>query len=62
MKAPWEFLRLAIPRRVYSDNQLAYVAEALIDMWAKRESLEGLRLLEAPPELPHFTAIFWGKG
>jgi len=58
VKAPWEFLRLAVPRRVYSDNQLAYVAEALIDLWAKHESIGGLRLIEAPLELPHFTAQF----
>jgi tryptophanase len=57
-QAPWEYLRLAVPRRVYSDNQLAYVASVLSDLWAKRESIPGLRLVDAPAELPHFTAVF----
>lgn len=56
--APWEYLRLAIPRRVYSDNHLAYVADALTRMHDKREEIVGLRLVEAPLDLPHFTAKF----
>ena len=54
----WEYLRLAIPRRVYTDNHLAYVAEALSRLHDKREEISGLRLLEAPLDLPHFTAVF----
>ena len=60
--APWEYLRLAIPRRVYTDNHLAYVAGVLAGVWAKREEIEGLRLVEAPSELPHFSAVFEPAG
>ena len=56
--APWEYLRLAVPRRVYTDNHLAYVAEALGELWSKRASIDGLRLVHAPRELPHFTARY----
>ncbi len=55
---PWEYLRLAIPRRVYTDNHLEYVADALVRLYAKREEINGLKLLEAPLDLPHFTATF----
>ena len=55
---PWEYVRLAVPRRVYSDNHLAYVAEALAGLYAKREEIPGLKLLDAPMDLPHFTAKF----
>ncbi len=54
----WEYLRLAVPRRVYSDNHLAYVAESLARLYDKREEIPGLRLVEAPLDLPHFTAVF----
>lgn len=55
---PWEYLRLAIPRRVYTDNHLAYVAEIAESVWRKRDEVEGLKALEIPTELPHFTARF----
>ena len=56
--APWEYTRLAIPRRVYTDNHMAYVADVLRRLYAKRSSIGGLALVDAPPELPHFTARF----
>jgi tryptophanase len=56
--APWEFLRMAIPRRVYSDNHMAYVAEVVRAVWAKRDELTGLRAVDLPEQLPHFTATF----
>ncbi len=55
---PWECLRLAIPRRVYTDNHIAYVAGALAELWAKREGIPGLLPVEVPDHLPHFTASF----
>jgi tryptophanase len=55
---PFEYLRLAIPRRAYTDNHIAYVAEVVADVWAKREEVEGLRLSAPVEELPHFTASF----
>ncbi len=54
----WEFLRLAIPRRVYTDNHLEYVAEVAAGLWHKRESITGLRAVDVPEALPHFTATF----
>ena len=56
--APFEYLRLAVPRRAYTDNHVAYVADAVRRLWAKRDEIPGLRLLYAPAELPHFTAAF----
>lgn len=55
---PFEYLRLAIPRRVYTDNHLAYAAQTVEGVWGKRDEVPGLRLLEVPEELPHFTASF----
>lgn len=56
--APWEYLRMAVPRRVYTDNHMAYAARVVEDVWAKRQAVRGLELLEAPSDLPHFTARF----
>jgi tyrosine phenol-lyase len=53
-----ELLRLAIPRRVYTDNHLELVVWGLKELWAKRESLTGLRISYEAPILRHFTARF----
>jgi len=53
-----ELVRLAIPRRVYTQSHIDYVVEAIIEILQKRESLSGLRIVEAPPVLRHFTAKF----
>jgi tryptophanase len=51
-----EFVRLAIPRRVYSDNHLNYVAAAVINVFQKRESVKrGVRIIKESPILRHFT-------
>ncbi len=51
-----EMIRLAIPRRVYSDNHLQAVADALYNVWQRRETLRrGLRIVEEAPILRHFT-------
>ena len=55
---PWEFLRLAIPRRVYTDNHLAYVAGVVAALWSKNDEVRGLRAVDLPESLPHFTARF----
>ncbi|GAB4365588.1 MAG: tryptophanase [Calditrichia bacterium] len=52
-----DLVRLAIPRRVYTVSHLAYVADALIQIKKNREKLKGLRLVNEPPFLRHFTAI-----
>jgi tryptophanase len=56
--APFDLLRLAIPRRVYSRAQLNYVAEIAGHLLERREEIPGLRIIERPEVLPHFGARF----
>jgi tyrosine phenol-lyase len=56
--ARMELMRLAIPRRTYTDNHLRYVAESLIRLHKKRGQIKGLRRVYAPKLLSHFTAKF----
>ncbi|MDJ0973032.1 MAG: tryptophanase [Planctomycetota bacterium] len=53
-----DLVRLAIPRRVYTQSHMDYVIEALIELFAKREEIPGLRFTDRPAVLPHFTARF----
>ncbi|MFO0836154.1 MAG: tryptophanase [Phycisphaerales bacterium] len=53
-----ELVRLALPRRAYTQSHYDYVAEACAELFAKRSSLRGLRIVEAPDVLRHFTAKF----
>jgi len=53
-----ELVRLAIPRRVYTNTHLEYVAEVIERLYARRDTLGGLRMVYAPPVLRHFTARF----
>jgi len=56
--APMELVRLAVPRRVFTNSHLEYVAGVLEDIAARRETLKGLRMTHAPKVLRHFTARF----
>ncbi|MFH1786434.1 MAG: tryptophanase [archaeon] len=56
--AKLETMRLAIPRRVYTNSHLEYVAEAIITLYKKRGQLKGLKRIYAPKLLGHFTARF----
>ncbi len=51
-----EMVRLAVPRRVYTTMQMDYVADAVIRIHRRRETIRGLRLTYAAPVLRHFTA------
>ena len=54
--APHELVRLAIPRRVYTQSHIDYVAEVIIEVFENRKSTRGLRIVEEAPLLRHFTA------
>ncbi len=51
-----DLVRLAIPRRVYTQSHIDYVAEAVIYVSRLRERLRGYRITHAPSVLRHFTA------
>jgi tryptophanase len=53
-----DLVRLAIPRRVYTQSHIDYVAEAVIAVAADRSQLRGYRIASAPKSLRHFTAVF----
>ncbi len=53
-----ELVRLAVPRRVYTNMQITYVAESIIDVFEHRDRLPGLRMTYEAPVLRHFTARF----
>lgn len=55
---PMELVRLAIPRRVYTQSHMDYVVEATIDLRKRCDTLRGLRITEESPALRHFTAKF----
>lgn len=54
--AKLELVRLAIPRRVYTQSHIDYVAEVIIEVWNKRNKLTGYAITEEAPLLRHFTA------
>ena len=56
--AAMDLVRLAVPRRVYTQSHIDYVAEVVIHVAGRRDSLGGYRITEAPKTLRHFTARF----
>jgi tryptophanase len=53
-----DLVRLAIPRRVYTQSHMDYVLEAIQYVWDRRDGIRGMRIVEAPQFLRHFTAHF----
>ena len=65
-----EMVRLTIPRRVYTDSHMDVVADSVIDLYERRKSISGFKMIYEPPQLRFFTARFepvrregfWGPG
>jgi tryptophanase len=53
-----ELVRLAIPRRVYTQSHIDYVLEVIIESFKLRKSLRGYKIIYEAPMLRHFTAMF----
>jgi len=53
--AQLELVRLAIPRRVYTQSHIDYVAEVIIEVFNNRNKIKGLKITEEAPTLRHFT-------
>jgi tryptophanase len=54
--APLEVVRMAIPRRVYTDNHMDVVAKSVIRIYERRSDLRGMRITWQPEVLRHFMA------
>jgi tyrosine phenol-lyase len=54
--ATMDLVRLAIPRRVYTQSHIDYVVEVILAVWEKREQIQGMKLSYEAPFLRHFTA------
>ncbi len=54
--AQLELVRLAIPRRVYTQSHIDYVSEVIIEVFGNRYGINGMKIMEETPLLRHFTA------
>ena len=54
--AKMDLVRLAIPRRVYTQSHIDYVVEVILRVWERRRYIKGMRLTYEAPFLRHFTA------
>jgi tryptophanase len=53
-----ELVRLAIPRRVYTQSHVDYVIEVVTSVAERAADLRGMRIVESPAALRHFSARF----
>ena len=56
--APMDLVRLAIPRRVYTQSHIDYVIECFEELLKEKDAIAGVRISWEPPALRHFTAHF----
>jgi len=56
--ADMDLVRMAIPRRVYTQSHMDYVIEAVAYVWEGRHSMKGMKIRNEPPALRHFTCGF----
>lgn len=56
LESEFEFTRLAVPRRVYTQSHLDVIAEALVEIEKRKEEIEGYYITWEPKILRHFTA------
>ena len=56
--AMMELVRLAIPRRVYTQSHIDYLIEVIIEVFNNRKNLKGYQITYEAPILRHFTARF----
>jgi tryptophanase len=54
--AKMDLVRLAIPRRVYTQSHIDYVVEIILQVWKKRDQIQGMKITYEAPFLRHFTA------
>jgi tyrosine phenol-lyase len=54
--AKMDLVRLAIPRRVYTQSHIDYVVEVILEVWKRRQKICGMKLSYEAPFLRHFTA------
>ena len=53
--APNELVRLAFPRRVYTQSHFDYLTEAIVECWEKRYQYQGYKIIKQPEYLRHFS-------
>lgn len=53
-----ELVRLAFPRRMYTQSHFDYAAEAIAEVKARADSIRGVRIVKQPQFLRHFTSEF----
>jgi tryptophanase len=58
LPAPMELVRLAVPRRTYTQSHVDYVAEVIAAVAQRTQQIRGYRMVEQAPWLRHFTARF----
>jgi tryptophanase len=57
-----ELVRLAFPRRVYTQSHVDYIAEVICYVNRMKETIRGVKMVEAPAVLRHFSARFSPAG